>query len=145
MLDFAAVDQIAALVSMPVVLVGVGALVVLLVVRTLAGGPRPRPGEIWYALVPFEDGRAAKDRPVLVLGRDGRKVLVARFTSQDRDRRRDYVRVPPGTPGLSTASWVELRPRALRRRAFRRRTGTPGAGFVHWYDAQVTSASRTSS
>ncbi|MBT0995193.1 type II toxin-antitoxin system PemK/MazF family toxin [Cellulomonas sp. DKR-3] len=95
-------------------------------------------------MVPFKDGRAAKDRPVLVLGRDGRKVVVARFTSQDRDRRRDHVRVPDGIPGLSRTSWIELRPRSLRRRAFRRRAGDPGAGLVRWFDDQVAASSRTS-
>jgi mRNA-degrading endonuclease toxin of MazEF toxin-antitoxin module len=94
---------------------------------------RPRAGEVWFAQVPFEDRPGSKDRPVLVLERDGRRFVVARFTSQDRGARSDHVRVPPGTPGLPKASWLSLRPTTLARSAFRRRTGTPGNAFVGWY------------
>ncbi|WP_307858230.1 type II toxin-antitoxin system PemK/MazF family toxin [Cellulomonas fulva] len=137
-------EQLTSFVPVPALVVAAGVLTLVLVAARLLGGPRPRRGEIWFAMVPFKDGRAAKDRPVLVLGRDGRKVVVARFTSQDRDRRRDHVRVPDGIPGLSRTSWIELRPRSLRRRAFRRRAGDPGAGLVRWFDDQVAASSRTS-
>jgi hypothetical protein len=137
------VEMLATLVSMPAALVAAGVVVLLLVGTRLFGGPRPRSGEIWFALVPFEDGRAAKDRPVLVLGREGRKILVARFTSQDRDRSRDHVRVPDGMPGLTKTSWVELRPRPLRRRAFRRCAGDPGTALVHWFEDQVAATERS--
>ncbi|WP_242448319.1 type II toxin-antitoxin system PemK/MazF family toxin [Cellulomonas sp. WB94] len=94
---------------------------------------RPRAGEIWFADVPFEDGTGSKDRPVLVLAVGGRTCTVARFTSQDRGGRRDYVRVPDGVPGLRRASWVDLRPVHLRRSALRRRAGDPGVPFAQWY------------
>ncbi|MFC8191814.1 type II toxin-antitoxin system PemK/MazF family toxin [Cellulomonas sp. NPDC057328] len=103
-------------------------------------GRRPRPGEIWFAWVPFEDGGGGKDRPVLVLRRAGRRVAVARFTSQDKGSRRDHVRVPGGVPGLSRDSWLDLRPRTLPRRAFRRRAGDAGDALVSWYDDARASA-----
>jgi len=119
-------------------LVWLAAAVVLLAFVLAAREGRPRVGEVWFAQVPFEDGSGSKDRPVLVLAREGRTYSVARFTSQDRGARRDYVRVPPGTPGLPKASWLSLRPTRLRRSAFRRRTGKPGKAFVAWYrDAAV--------
>jgi hypothetical protein len=47
---------------------------------------RPDPGEIVWAWVPFEeaDGRG-KDRPVLVVGRDGDALLALMMSSQDHD------------------------------------------------------------
>jgi hypothetical protein len=93
----------------------------------------PAVGEVWFAEVPFEDGTGSKDRPVLVLSASGRSCEVARFTSQDKDDRRDHVRVPRGIPGLPRASWLDLRPLTLPSSAFRRRTGEPGEAFVAWY------------
>ncbi len=48
---------------------------------------RPDPGEIVWAWVPYEehDGRG-KDRPVLVIGRDGADLLGLMLTSKDHDR-----------------------------------------------------------
>ena len=83
---------------------------------------------MWFAEVPFEDGSGSKDRPVLVLSAGGRSCEVARFTSQDKNGRRDHVRVPQGIPGLPKASWLNLRPTSLPRSAFRRRTGRAGRG-----------------
>ncbi|QWC17018.1 type II toxin-antitoxin system PemK/MazF family toxin [Cellulomonas dongxiuzhuiae] len=99
--------------------------------RTRAG--RPRVGDVWFADVPFDDGPGSKDRPVLVLRVDGRTWEVARFTSQDRSARRDHVRLPPGFPGLTRASWIDLRPRTLPLSAARRRTGHAGEALVAWY------------
>jgi len=47
---------------------------------------RPDPGEVVWAWVPFEedDGRG-KDRPVLVIGRDGDALLVLMLSSKDHD------------------------------------------------------------
>jgi len=111
------------------------ALVVVLVLRAIARRRRvrPRTGEIWFARVPFEDGTASKDRPVLVLSVDGRTSTVARFTSQDKGARRDHLRVPEGIPGLRRDSWVSLLPVRLRRSAMRRLAGEPGAPLVQWY------------
>ena len=47
----------------------------------------PDPGEVVWAHVPFEeDHTRGKDRPVLVVGRDGRWVLGLQLTSKDHDR-----------------------------------------------------------
>jgi hypothetical protein len=49
---------------------------------------RPDPGEIVWTWVPFEeDFRQGKDRPVLLVGRDGRWLLGLQLTSQDHDGR----------------------------------------------------------
>lgn len=93
----------------------------------------PYAGEIWFADVPYEDGTGSKDRPVLVLHVRHRTCEVARFTSQDRSERRDHVAVPSGFPGLSRASWIDLRPRELPISALRRRAGVPGLALVAWY------------
>ena len=48
---------------------------------------RPDPGEIVWAWVPFEEGDGrGKDRPVLVVGRDGDGLLALMMTSKDHDR-----------------------------------------------------------
>lgn len=104
--------------------------------RRSPGGARP--GEVWFAMVPFEDGTGAKDRPVLVLATLGGTCTVARMTSQDRSARDDYVRVPAGLPGLHRASWISLRPQRLHVTALRRRVGDPGAALLIWYRAQPT-------
>ena len=134
--DLDLVDQLGAAtadVSWPAL--AVAALVVVLLLRAIKRrGRRPRPGEIWFAQVPFRDGTGSKDRPVLVLSVDGRRCTVAQFTSQDRDARRDFLRVPAGIPGLDRSSWVSLQPVGLPRSAMRRRSGAPGAALVRWYD-----------
>jgi PemK-like, MazF-like toxin of type II toxin-antitoxin system len=60
-------------------------------VPTLDYGPvadgRPDPGEIVWTWVPYEeDHRRGKDRPVLVIGRDGDWLLGLMLTSRDHDR-----------------------------------------------------------
>src|SRR5512145_2025252 len=46
----------------------------------------PDPGEVVWAWVPYEDDPSqGKDRPVLVIGRDGRTLLALQLTSQDHD------------------------------------------------------------
>ena len=46
----------------------------------------PDPGEVVWAWVPYEDDPAqGKDRPVLVIGRDGATLLALQLTSQDHD------------------------------------------------------------
>lgn len=48
---------------------------------------RPDPGEVVWAWVPFEEGDGrGKDRPVLVVGRDGDSLLALMLTSKDHDR-----------------------------------------------------------
>jgi len=47
---------------------------------------RPDPGEIVWTWVPYEeDHTRGKDRPVLVVGRDGRWLLVLMLTTRDHD------------------------------------------------------------
>ncbi|GCE77725.1 type II toxin-antitoxin system PemK/MazF family toxin [Cellulomonas biazotea] len=47
----------------------------------------PDPGEVVWAWVPYEDDASrGKDRPVLVVGRDGRTLLALPMTSKDHDR-----------------------------------------------------------
>ncbi|QIM21183.1 type II toxin-antitoxin system PemK/MazF family toxin [Phycicoccus sp. HDW14] len=48
---------------------------------------RPDPGEVVWTWVPYEEDHGqGKDRPVLVVGRDGRWLLALQLTSQDHDR-----------------------------------------------------------
>ena len=45
------------------------------------------PGEVVWAWVPFEENpRKGKDRPVLVIGREGDRLLALQLTSKDHDR-----------------------------------------------------------
>ena len=47
----------------------------------------PDPGEVVWAWVPFEDDpERGKDRPVLVIGRDGSDLICLQLTSKDHDR-----------------------------------------------------------
>lgn len=49
---------------------------------------RPDPGEIVWTWVPFEEDHAqGKDRPVLLVGHDGRWLLALQLTSKDHDGR----------------------------------------------------------
>lgn len=111
-----------------------GAVVLVLRLLGRAGRPSARPGEVWFAMVPFRDGTGAKDRPVVVLAQRGRACTVARLTSQDNDDRPGYTRAPGILPGLGKQSWVDLRPMSIPRTALRRRTGDAGRAFVVWYD-----------
>jgi hypothetical protein len=59
----------------------------------------PRPTEIWWANVPYEDGPGAKDRPCLVLSVRGRRATVAKITSRYHDERTGVIPLPPGAVG----------------------------------------------
>ncbi|MGW5306630.1 type II toxin-antitoxin system PemK/MazF family toxin [Streptomyces griseoluteus] len=94
-------------------------------VRTLTD--RPRPGDIWWADVPYEDRPESKDRPCLVLSVRGDRVTVAKITSKDHDRRAGVVPLPPGSvddargrPSFLCTDEV----REVRVRDFRRRVGS---------------------
>lgn len=51
---------------------------------------RPDPGEVVWAWVPYEDDPSqGKDRPVLLVGRDGEELLGLYLTSKDHDRDAD--------------------------------------------------------
>ena len=48
---------------------------------------RPDPGEVVWAWVPYEEDHSqGKDRPVLVIGRDGDQLLALQMSSQDHDQ-----------------------------------------------------------
>ena len=48
---------------------------------------KPDPGEVVWAWVPYEeDASQGKDRPVLLIGRDRRRLYGLMLTSQDHDR-----------------------------------------------------------
>ncbi|MEV1066963.1 type II toxin-antitoxin system PemK/MazF family toxin [Streptomyces sp. NPDC050263] len=90
----------------------------------LAG--RPRPAEIWWANVPFEDGPGNKDRPCLVLMVRGDRVTVAKITSKYRDERAGVIPLPPGAVGdaQGRAGFLETGElREVRVWDFRRRVG----------------------
>ncbi|NEB74341.1 type II toxin-antitoxin system PemK/MazF family toxin [Streptomyces sp. SID14478] len=86
----------------------------------------PRPAEIWWALVPYEDGPGGKDRPCLVLSLRGDEALVAKITSRYHDERPGVIPLPPGTVGdaQGRASFLETDElREVPVRDFRRRAG----------------------
>ncbi|WP_369212608.1 type II toxin-antitoxin system PemK/MazF family toxin, partial [Streptomyces flavofungini] len=71
--------------------------------------PAPVPGEIWWALVPYEDGPGGKDRPCLVLSVRGERARVAKITSRYHDERPGVIPLPPGSVGdaQGRASFLE--------------------------------------
>ncbi|MFD5831543.1 type II toxin-antitoxin system PemK/MazF family toxin, partial [Lentzea sp. NPDC060358] len=82
------------------------------------GGPvRPARGEVWSALVPFEegtydeDGPRAKDRPCVVVSSFTRHAYVLKVTSVDQGTRPGYLALPAGWhPWSEKASWIKLEP-----------------------------------
>jgi hypothetical protein len=69
------------------------------------------PGEIVWTWVKYEDDPAqGKDRPVLVVGRNGRTLLGLMLSSQsERDGQRDWLALGPGEWDRdSRPSWVRL-------------------------------------
>ncbi|MEV8454489.1 type II toxin-antitoxin system PemK/MazF family toxin [Streptomyces sp. NPDC052095] len=98
--------------------------------RAEGAGRGPRPGEIWWAEVPYEDGPGAKDRPCLVLSVRGGSARVAKITSKHHAERPGVIALPAGAVGdaRGRASFLEtdeLRDVAVR--AFRRRVGVVDA------------------
>jgi hypothetical protein len=75
----------------------------------------PDPGEIVWTWVPYEeDATRGKDRPVLVVGRDGRWLLALMLTSKDHDahptrRHETWVDIGSGSwDGAHRASEVRV-------------------------------------
>ncbi|MEU0522959.1 type II toxin-antitoxin system PemK/MazF family toxin [Streptomyces niveus] len=99
------------------------------------GKPRsrePQPGEIWWAMVPYEDGPGAKDRPCLVLSVRGRTVLVAKITSKFHEERPGVIPLPPKAVGDMDGRRSFLETDELRKvdtKAFRRRVGPADPGL----------------
>ncbi|MEV0722777.1 type II toxin-antitoxin system PemK/MazF family toxin [Micromonospora purpureochromogenes] len=93
--------------------------------RTPTGTPRP--GEIWWADVPYHDGTGSKVRPCLVLRADDRGADVLKITSQDKSSRDDHVRIPTREwdPDADHDSWLDLaEPVTIPAGAFSHRAGT---------------------
>ncbi|MFF5895705.1 type II toxin-antitoxin system PemK/MazF family toxin [Streptomyces argenteolus] len=88
------------------------------------GGPKP--GEIWWAQVPYEDGPGSKDRPCLVLSVRGGTAVVAKITSRRHDGRPGVIALPPGSVGDAQGRQSYLETDELRDVAvsgFRRKAG----------------------
>ena len=63
---------------------------------------RPDPGEIVWTWVPYEeDASRGKDRPVLIVGRDGEWLLGMPLTSKDHDRDAEQER-------RAGRTWVDI-------------------------------------
>jgi mRNA-degrading endonuclease toxin of MazEF toxin-antitoxin module len=64
---------------------------------------RPDPGEIVWTWVPFEEDHAqGKDRPVLLIGRDGRWLLGLMLSTKDHDR------TSSAHSGVDHRRWVDI-------------------------------------
>jgi len=69
------------------------------------------PGEVVWTWVPYEDDPSqGKDRPVLVVGRSGRRVLALMLSSQsERDGRPNWFALGPGAwDREARPSWIRL-------------------------------------
>ncbi|MGC1215632.1 MAG: type II toxin-antitoxin system PemK/MazF family toxin, partial [Micromonospora sp.] len=87
----------------------------------------PRPGEIWWADVPYADGTGSKVRPCLVVHADNRGADVLKITSQDKSGRDDHVRIPTRDwdADADHDSWLDLaEPLHVAADAFANRAGT---------------------
>ncbi|MFI6330615.1 type II toxin-antitoxin system PemK/MazF family toxin [Micromonospora chersina] len=96
--------------------------------RSAGQGPAtaPRPGEIWWADVPYADGTGSKVRPCLVLRVDGQDVDVLKITSQDKSDRDDHVPIPTRSwdPNADHDSFLDIsEPIPLSLTAFEDRAG----------------------
>lgn len=77
----------------------------------------PDPGEVVWAWVPYEDDPAqGKDRPVLVLAREGRTLVALMLSSQDHDRdAADEARHGRVWTDVGTGAWdARRRPSEVR-------------------------------
>ncbi|MFJ9627573.1 type II toxin-antitoxin system PemK/MazF family toxin [Streptomyces sp. NPDC091280] len=90
-------------------------------------GDGPRPAEIWWANVPYEDQPGvAKDRPCLVLAVRRRQVTVVKITSKYHEERGGVIPLPPGAVGdaRGRASFLETDElRSVPVSGFRRKVG----------------------
>ena len=81
----------------------------------------PKPGEMWWADVPFEDVSGSKERPVLVFGVLDDHMEVLKSTSQDRLDRSDHIALPVAgwDPRARHDSCLDLKLRRLPLRQLR--------------------------
>ena len=71
---------------------------------------KPDPGEVVWTWVPFEDNhRQGKDRPVLLIGRDGRWLLGVMLTTKVRVDRDGRPRVVASRVAVGTGAWDRQR------------------------------------
>ena len=71
---------------------------------------RPDPGEIVWTWVPFEDNhREGKDRPVLLIGRDGRWLLGVMLTTKLRADSERNRRPVPNRVSIGVGAWDRQR------------------------------------
>ncbi|MEU4665280.1 MULTISPECIES: type II toxin-antitoxin system PemK/MazF family toxin [Micromonospora] len=87
----------------------------------------PRPGEIWWADVPYADGTGSKVRPCLVLRVDGGDAEVLKITSQDKSDRDDHLPIPTRSwdPDADHDSYLDIsEPIPVPLTAFADRAGT---------------------
>lgn len=82
-----------------------------------ADARRPRRGEIWSAMVPFEKGsyerggQRAKDRPCVVVSTFAGHAYVLKITSAAQGTRPGYLRLKAGWhPRSDKESWIKLEP-----------------------------------
>ncbi|WP_221327333.1 hypothetical protein [Actinoplanes sp. L3-i22] len=94
----------------------------------------PKPGQIWFADVPFEESAGeSKDRPVLVLRSAGRQAEILKITSQDKSGHPEFYLFLPHAKWrrvLSKDSWLELRPQKLDYHRFRDQRGLARFGTL---------------
>lgn len=91
-----------------------------------AWNSRPRPGQIWWAPVPFSDGPGSKVRPCLVVRTHRQGVEVLKITSQDKSHQRSCISIPTARwdPRARKDSWLDLEDTYfLHDNAFRRCAG----------------------
>ncbi|WP_053689184.1 hypothetical protein [Streptomyces sp. WM6372] len=96
---------------------------VLAAVAARAIRARPRPGEVWLAMVPLREDPGQQLRHYCVVLETGSGTArVAQITSKDKDGRRDHIRIPNhGWDEYSGRShWVEIgrEPRVVPYRGF---------------------------
>ncbi|WP_262281517.1 type II toxin-antitoxin system PemK/MazF family toxin [Micromonospora sp. MA102] len=94
----------------------------------------PRPGEIWWADVPYADGTGSKVRPCLVLRVGDRDADVLKITSQDKSGRDDHLPIPTRSwdPDADHDSFLDIsEPIALPRTAFENRAGACDPDLWH--------------
>lgn len=74
---------------------------------------RPDPGEIVWTWVPYEEDHCkGKDRPVLLVGRNGDYLLAAMLTTRDRNNARQH---DPDYLDIGTGPWdVKRRPSEVK-------------------------------
>lgn len=67
----------------------------------------PKPGEVWWAVVPHQEGGSKKRRPCLVVRCHARHTRVMQITSQNKSHQSDYI-------PISHEGWnEEVKPRFL--------------------------------